>query len=499
MTTIRVRGGAEAGIPTLADREPAFTTDTHKLYVGMGGTNYQIGGGTVTSVDLAAPAAGITVSGGPITASGSITLALADDLAAIEAVTGTDTLYYRSGVSTWTAVTIGSGLSFSGGTLSASGGAGTVTSVGLSLPSIFSVSGSPVTTSGTLAGSLANQSANKIWAGPSSGGAAAPTFRDQVVADLPALVWGGSPDPSLGDLVAGYDGSGFANASFDVPYLLALARITPGGRLTLSSGTPVTTSDVTGATTLYYTPYVHDMVYMWDGTRWVINSFSELSLSLGTMTADLPYDIFLYSSSGNPALEKLAWASATARATDVTFQDGRLCKNGDKTRLLLGTICPYSTTQVRVNSSSCRVWNMYNRRLRPLFAGETTDSWTYTTATWREINAGSTVGTSRVEYVVGYSDRATHAVHHHHRGNATAVGACCGIGISSSSVNSAQATSGSAQTIAVSQDATYLGFLPIGFGTLRALEISQASGTTTWYGDAGLSYFSTGLVVDFYA
>lgn len=43
------------------------------------------------------------------------------DLTAIAALTGTDTIYYRSGTSTWTAVTIGTGLSFSSGTLSASG------------------------------------------------------------------------------------------------------------------------------------------------------------------------------------------------------------------------------------------------------------------------------------------------------------------------------------------------------------------------------------------
>lgn len=67
----------------------------------------------------------------------------------------------------------------------AGGGSGTVTSVGLSLPAIFSVSGSPVTTSGTLTGSLATQTANTIFAGPTSGGAATPTFRALANADLP--------------------------------------------------------------------------------------------------------------------------------------------------------------------------------------------------------------------------------------------------------------------------------------------------------------------------
>jgi hypothetical protein len=65
-------------------------------------------------------------------------------------------------------------------------GTGTVTSVGLSLPSFITVSGSPVTASGTLTGVLATQSANLCFCGPSTGSAAAPTFRALVNADIPA-------------------------------------------------------------------------------------------------------------------------------------------------------------------------------------------------------------------------------------------------------------------------------------------------------------------------
>lgn len=67
------------------------------------------------------------------------------------------------------------------------GGGGTVTSVGLSLPAIFSVSGSPVTGSGTLTATLASQAVNTVFAGPSSGGSAAPTFRALAAADIPTL------------------------------------------------------------------------------------------------------------------------------------------------------------------------------------------------------------------------------------------------------------------------------------------------------------------------
>ncbi|HLH26404.1 MAG TPA: carboxypeptidase-like regulatory domain-containing protein [Chloroflexota bacterium] len=67
------------------------------------------------------------------------------------------------------------------------GHAASVSSVALTLPSEFSVSGSPITTSGTLAVSKANQSANQVYAGPASGGAAAPGFRALGLSDLPAI------------------------------------------------------------------------------------------------------------------------------------------------------------------------------------------------------------------------------------------------------------------------------------------------------------------------
>lgn len=67
------------------------------------------------------------------------------------------------------------------------GGSGTVTSVALSAPNIMTVGGSPVTTSGTLAITLATQSANLIWAGPTTGSAATPTFRSLVIADIPTI------------------------------------------------------------------------------------------------------------------------------------------------------------------------------------------------------------------------------------------------------------------------------------------------------------------------
>lgn len=66
---------------------------------------------------------------------------------------------------------------------------GTLKSLTLTVPAELSVTGSP--TSGnnpTIAISKATQTANLLYAGPSSGAAAAPTFRAMVSADIPAAI-----------------------------------------------------------------------------------------------------------------------------------------------------------------------------------------------------------------------------------------------------------------------------------------------------------------------
>ena len=64
-------------------------------------------------------------------------------------------------------------------------GGGTVTSVGLSLPSIFTVTNSPIVTTGNLTATLANQAANTFLGGPVTGAAAPPAFRGLIAGDIP--------------------------------------------------------------------------------------------------------------------------------------------------------------------------------------------------------------------------------------------------------------------------------------------------------------------------
>lgn len=66
-------------------------------------------------------------------------------------------------------------------------GTGSVTSVGMTVPSFLSVAGSPITTAGSLDVTLATQVMNTIFAGPTAGADATPAFRALVAADIPSL------------------------------------------------------------------------------------------------------------------------------------------------------------------------------------------------------------------------------------------------------------------------------------------------------------------------
>lgn len=104
--------------------------------------------------------------------------------------------------------------------------------------------------------------------------------------------------------------------------LQSLAAHINEGRLTATTALPVTTADVSGATSIYFTPFVGDKIALYDGAIWNVRTFTELTLSLAAYTASKPYDIFAYDVAGVVTLESLVWTSATARATALVRQNG---------------------------------------------------------------------------------------------------------------------------------------------------------------------------------
>lgn len=200
----------------------------------------------------------------------------------------------------------------------------------------------------------------------------------------------------------------------------------PQGRLTLVSNTPVMSSDQSAATTVYYTPYNGLLVPIYNGTNIVPTSIvSQLSLGLSSShAADNIYDLYIFSLSGTPTLGTgPSWSAGTsgnitagscARGTGAG--GAALAYVGGVLTNAVSMTARYgpaggSTTTVAANQGTyvgtiyidhtagqvtCHVtfgqnrkfglWNAYNRVPIALQAGDSTATWTYTTATIRASN-----------------------------------------------------------------------------------------------------------------
>lgn len=322
-------------------KELATPTDTVTSVNGQTGA---VSLDFVTSVGATAPAAGLTISGSPITSSGSFTFGLANDLAALEGLSSTG-FAVRTAADTWTqrsiaagtgigvsngdgvagaptislatvgtagtyrsvttdaygrvtagtnpttlagygitdaqpldsdltalantsttglyvvtgsgtsatrSIVAGAGISVTNGSGTAgnitisSTATGTVTSVGLSAPSFLTVSGSPITSSGTLALGLATQTANTVLAGPASGPAAAPTFRTLGLGELGNVTL---TSPTANQVLS-YNGTAWVNSSTQGASATGAIGAAPAGggtAWTLLSGTR------------YYADFVHNL------------------------------------------------------------------------------------------------------------------------------------------------------------------------------------------------------------------------------------------------
>jgi hypothetical protein len=180
----------------------------------------------------------------------------------------------------------------------------------------------------------------------------------------------------------------------------AIASTLSGGRLTLETGVAVSSSDQTAKTTIYYTPYIHSLIGLYDATSliWTAHPFTERSLALGTLVSGKNYDVFAVLTSGAVAIEALAWTSDSARATALVAVDGVLCKTGDTTRRYVGTFRTTSTTTTEDSEAKRFVYNANNKVPRSMlgtlgYADDNTDSsFTFlpaSAATYAALNGGT--------------------------------------------------------------------------------------------------------------
>lgn len=282
----------------------------------------------------------------------------------------------------------------------------------------------------------------------------------------------------------------------------AAAAGVAGGRLTTETGVPVSTTDRTAQSTVYYTPFTTgngpaNAISVYDGVRWKVCPFSEISQTLSSLTSGKNYDEFLYDATGTCGLAlelSAAWTSDTARSDPIAQQDGIDVKSSDHTRRLVGTIRTTGTTTTADSRGGTTtqvggqrfVWSRYNQVPRPLDVIDTTDTWAYTTGTMRQANGATG---NKVEYVAGTTHAAVIAeLAWRWFGNSNSARAArSGIGIDSTTTISGHAGSIYNPTgtgIAFSGTASYHGTPGLGYHAVSWNEFGS-DGTGSFAGDGG--------------
>jgi hypothetical protein len=221
-------------------------------------------------------------------------------------------------------------------------------------------------------------------------------------------------------------GTGLVSASGS----LYVQQLQPGGRLTLTSGTPVLTTDAAAQTTIYYAPFVHGFIPVYNGTDMrlysILSSATDavgLSLAMAgsaNWASGSVYDLFyayvsgvLYFGTGP------AWSSTTARGTGAgttelqrynglwTNKVSMTLRNAAGTQTvpanqgtLLGSFYASAngTTTIEfggiaASGAAAKMYlaNQYNRQQWVGFIGDSTDSWTYNSVTVRAANGSTTM------------------------------------------------------------------------------------------------------------
>lgn len=274
---------------------------------------------------------------------------------------------------------------------------------------------------------------------------------------------------------------------------------TMNGRLTLTTAVPVTTSDVTAAATLCYALYRGKYVTLYDGTNWVSLPIAELSIAVPATTTQM-YDVFVDYNAGTPALALEAWTNDTTRATALTTQDGVLVLTGATGKRFVGCMRTTGVSGQTEDSETKRfVWNYYHQRKRLLRKNIATNTYTYGTNTWREMEGGTA---NRVESIVGWvEDPLWFSLQVATRTTAANQTGSVGIGKNSTTVPvKPMAITMSPEAIDASSvdmnGATTVahGITPsLGYSFYSMLEIGVGGGNITFVGDDGGSNIQTGL------
>jgi len=452
--TIRIKRNSttSASPVSLLEGELAANIVDKKVWIGDSSKNPVLisdykAMGTVTSVAMTVPT-GLSVSGTPVTTTGTLAVTLTSgySIPTTSSQTNWDSAYTQrlqwdggstnlvaaTGRTSLGATTVGANLftltnptaitfprfnadntasaldaatfrtAIGAGTSSASG---TVTSIATTSP----ITGGTITSTGTIGINAASaNTASYVVQRDASGNFSAGTITAALTGTASTatnLAGGGAGQipyntgsGATSFLAAGTAGQLLRSNGTSAP-TWETQGIFSSGRLTLESGVPVSTTDQTSKTTLYFTPYNGNVISLYSGTSWGSYSFSQLSLTTSGLSANANYDIFAYVSGSTVTLEYgAAWTNDTTRANDLSLLNGVYVKSINNTRRYIGTVRSNASIQFTDSLLNRMVWNFNNKVLRSMSQIIYSGSHTYNGGT-REWNNG--IGVIRMYFITG--------------------------------------------------------------------------------------------------
>jgi hypothetical protein len=200
---------------------------------------------------------------------------------------------------------------------------------------------------------------------------------------------------------------------------------TPGGRLTVNSGVPINFTTNGNAQTIFYAPYVHQFVPVYNGSLVQMVDFcsslsDQVGLSLvmagsGNWPSGFGFDVFVTLVAGVPTLATVQWTSLVTRATGLSIFAGFLTNGGAvNMRTSAGVIGPVPVNQATFlgsfatnagiagalawgfgsaasggGSANFGLCNYYNKALFNTIVTDNGTGYTYSSATTRQARASA--------------------------------------------------------------------------------------------------------------
>jgi hypothetical protein len=261
----------------------------------------------------------------------------------------------------------------------------------------------------------------------------------------------------------------------------------------------VLTNTVSGATTIYYTPYQGNQVPVWNGNAWTILYCPELT-NVTTQTASSNagpaivaassnYDLFVWSNSGTCTLTRgPLWTNNTTRSNTLTYQNGILVNNsgitngpGANNGTFVGTVHSNGSSTIdyifgaaALGGTACslQVWNEYNRVLTPCAVTDNGAGYSYTSATIRQARASAG---NQISFVLGQQEDAVSFAYNTEASIAASGSVTTGVGFDSTTTYGIQPFKNGSSNSITSNVTSGMWAIGIGTHTLSANESTDGT------------------------